>query len=113
MSEATAVEVTVGVGVVLAVVYLRKLQTAILMKVLPVEVLVGTEDLHREKEFISEMNCGNIQLEVSLSENKSLLMKDQKVKKSQGSCLLVIKQLGCLTKQLKNTMISHNIKTSE
>lgn len=93
MSEATAVEVTVGVGVVLAVVYLRKLQTAILMKVLPVEVLVGTEDLHREKEFISKMNCGNIQLEVSLSENKSLLMKDQKVKKSQGSCLLVIKQL--------------------
>lgn len=49
MSEAAAIEVAVGVGVVLSVVYLRELQTAILMKILPMEVLMGAEDLHREK----------------------------------------------------------------
>lgn len=49
MSEATAIKVAVRAGVVLAIVYLRELQTSILVKVLPVEVLMGTMDLYREK----------------------------------------------------------------
>lgn len=59
VSEAAAVKVAVRVGVVLAVVYLRELQTPILVKVFPVEVLMGTVDLQRENELaVSEMNCG-------------------------------------------------------
>lgn len=59
MSEAAAVKVAVRVGVVLAVVYLRELQTSILVKVFPVEVLMGTVDLQRENDLrVSEMNCG-------------------------------------------------------
>ncbi len=54
MSEAAAIEVAVGAGVVLAIIDLRELQTSILMKILPVEVLMGTEDLHGEKS-----NMGN------------------------------------------------------
>lgn len=49
MSEAAAVEVAVRAGVVLAIVYLRELQTSILVKVFPMEVLMGTIDLQREK----------------------------------------------------------------
>lgn len=50
MSEAAAIEVAVRVGVVFAIVDLRELQTSILMKVIPVEVLMGTEDLPRAKQ---------------------------------------------------------------
>lgn len=54
MSEAAAVEVSVGVGVVLAIVNLRELKTSVLMKILSVEVLMGAEDLYKENtaEFI-------------------------------------------------------------
>lgn len=48
MSEAAAIEVAVRTGVVHAIVDLRELQTSILIKILPMEVLMGTEDLHRE-----------------------------------------------------------------
>lgn len=54
MSEAAAVEVAVWTGVVLAVVDLRELQTSIFIELLPVEVLMGAEDLHGE-----ETNIGN------------------------------------------------------
>ena len=53
MSEAAAIEVAVGTGVVMAIVDLRELQTSILMKILSVEVLMGTEDLYREKRSFS------------------------------------------------------------
>lgn len=48
MSEAAAIEIAVRVGVVLAIVDLGELQTSILMKIIAVEVLVGTED---QKEY--------------------------------------------------------------
>lgn len=47
MSEATAVKVAVGARVVLCVVYLGELQTSVAVKVVPVEVFVGTVDLQR------------------------------------------------------------------
>lgn len=47
MSEATAIKVAVWAGVVLAIVYLREFQTPIMVKVLSVEVLVGTIDLYQ------------------------------------------------------------------
>lgn len=49
MSEATAVEVAVGARVVLCVVDLRELQASVAVKVLPVEVFVGTVDLQRAR----------------------------------------------------------------
>lgn len=49
VSEAAAIEVAVGVGVVLSIVDLRELQTTILVKILPMEVLMGTKHLYREK----------------------------------------------------------------
>lgn len=50
MPEATAVEVAVGAGVVLAIVDLRELQTSILMKIFSVEVLMCTEHLEKRKK---------------------------------------------------------------
>lgn len=47
MSEATAVKVAVGARVVLCVVDLGELQTSVAVKVVPVEVFVGTVDLQR------------------------------------------------------------------
>lgn len=47
MSEATSIKVAVWAGVVLAIVYLREFQTPIMVKVLSVEVLVGTIDLYQ------------------------------------------------------------------
>lgn len=53
MSEATAIKVTVWVGVVLAIVYLREFQTPIMVKVLSVEVLVSTKDLYQRQGNIA------------------------------------------------------------
>lgn len=50
MPEATAIEVAVGVGVVLAIVDLWELQAPILVKILPMEVLMGAEHLHKRKQ---------------------------------------------------------------
>lgn len=47
VSEATAIKVAVWAGVVLAIVYLREFQAPIMVKVLSVEVLVGTIDLYQ------------------------------------------------------------------
>lgn len=63
MSEAAAIEIAVGVGVVLAIVDLGELQTSILMKIIAVEVLVGTEDLQRKKGNM----CNEIQGTLAVS----------------------------------------------
>lgn len=49
VSEATAVEVAVRVCVVLLIVDLWKLQATVLVKILPMEVLMGAKHLHRRK----------------------------------------------------------------
>lgn len=61
MSEATAVEVAVGAGVVFGVVDLRELQTSVFTQILSVEVLVGAEDLNKGR------NRSNV---VTLTRNK-------------------------------------------
>lgn len=50
VSKATAIEVAVGMGVEFVIVDLRKLQTSVFMEILPMEVLMGTEHLHRFKK---------------------------------------------------------------
>lgn len=52
MSEAAAVEVAVRAGVALGVVDLRELQTSILVKVLPMKILMGAEDLKIRRRTI-------------------------------------------------------------
>jgi len=47
--EATAIEVAVGMCVILVIVNLGELETPILIKIFPMEVLVCTENLHRQK----------------------------------------------------------------
>lgn len=55
VSEAAAIEVAVGAGVVFAVVDLRKLETAVLMKVFTMEILMGTEYLQKcSSDLINE-----------------------------------------------------------
>lgn len=67
----------------------------------------------RKGVHIADIYCGNIQLEVSLTENKSPLMRDQKVKKSQGSFLLVMKQLGCMYATLSILSVSGTLLLSQ
>lgn len=46
MSEAAAVKVAVRVSVAFGIIYLREFQTAILVKVLPMKILVSAEHLN-------------------------------------------------------------------
>lgn len=45
MSEATAIKVAVRMSIAFGIIYLREFQTAILVKVLPMKVLVSAEHL--------------------------------------------------------------------
>lgn len=74
MSEAAAIEEAVGAGVVLAVIDLRELKTSILMKILPVEVLMGTEDLHREKRWLMRL-CIVLQFEYAAIMRKTCTIR--------------------------------------
>lgn len=49
VSEATAIEVAVGTGVVLVIVNLGELQTPVVMELLSMEVLMGAEHLKKKK----------------------------------------------------------------
>lgn len=73
MSEAAAVKVAVRVSVAFGVIYLREFQTSILVKVLPMKVFMGAEDLQMNNQSMSAMNSPiafyNLQLKDSVNQN--------------------------------------------
>lgn len=77
MSETAAIKVAVRAGVVLAVVYLRELQTSILMKLLPVEVLMSTIDLDRKNEVTWAMRLRVSEIKVSTLKQRVINMKSK------------------------------------